>query len=430
MMLTPQQLTSAVAAHEQEMIALLSEFVACPSFSGQEQSAIAFIEQALMAMDLKSTRIPLCSADLENAPLFSPACDPDNGRYNILAEHQPRTGSGKSVLFNGHVDIVPTGPEHLWTGAPLQAVVRERRLFGRGAGDMKAGIICALIAFKALRSLGVQPAGRVGFNAVLEEENTGNGTLACVMQLPQYDAVIIPEPFNESLMCAQVGVMWVSIVLTGRPAHAAYMSSGVNPIEAAIAIHAALKQLEVEWNLPQQRHPAFRDHPHPINFNLGQIAGGEWNSSVPCMCRMGVRVGFYPGQTIDAVKQAVEQTVHAALAALPNSLELSFDYRGFQAPGCEFDLDHPAMQTLTDAHQKVHGVAPQRLALTATTDARHFHLIPNLPVTCYGPEADNIHGIDESVSLDSMLRVATVMAQYMQDWCGLEYRDCPRTVHQ
>lgn len=420
MNISAQQIKQAIKALEPEMINLLTEFVACPSFSGREQSAIAFMETILTGLGLQTERIYLDSAQLQTVPLFSPPCDLGDGRYNLLAEYRPRKTVGKSLLFNGHVDIVPTGPEHLWSRPPLQATVEDGRLYGRGAGDMKAGIVCALIAFKGLRSLGMQPAARVGINVVLEEENTGNGTLASVMHSLEYDAVIIPEPFNETLISAQVGVLWVSIILTGRPAHAAYMSSGVNPIEAAIAIHAELKKLEAEWNRAENRHVAFSNHPHPINFNLGQIEGGEWNSSVPCTCRMGVRIGFYPGVTVEAVKHSVEDTVRAALAALPNSLELSFDYRGFQAPGCEFDLDHPSMQALAVAHEKVNGVPPQRLALTATTDARHFKLLAKLPVTCYGPQADNIHGIDESVSIDSMQRVATVMASYMQDWCGLE----------
>jgi acetylornithine deacetylase len=420
MRFSTQQLAQAVQTQEAQMLSLLSDFVACPSFSGREQSAIAFLEPVLAGLGLDAERIPLDSAALRGAPLYSPACDPDGGRYNLLAEHRPRTVGGQSLLFNGHVDIVPTGPEHLWSRPPLQAAVQDGRLYGRGAGDMKSGIVCALAAFKALQSLGAQPAARVGFNAVLEEESTGNGTLASVMRKPAYDAVIIPEPFDEALMSAQVGVLWLAIELTGSPAHVAYMASGVNPIEAAIAVHAALKQLEAEWNRPEHRHAAYRGHEHPINFNLGRIEGGEWNSSVPCMCRMGVRVGFFPGVEVAAVRQAVEEVVRAALAALPNRLSVKFDYRGFQAPGCEFDLEHPAMRALAAAHETVNGVQPRRLAMTATTDARHFQLICGLPVTCYGPQAGSIHGVDEWVSIASMRRVSTVMAQFMQDWCGLE----------
>ena len=417
---SPQQLTDAVKAQEPETLSLLTDFVACPSFSGREQTAIAFLEPVLERMGLEPERIPLDSAALRSAPLYSPACDPDAGRYNLLAEHRPRKASGSSLLFNGHVDVVPTGPENLWSRPPLQAAIVDDRFYGRGAGDMKSGIICALAAFKALRSLGAQPAARVGFNAVLEEENTGNGTLASVMRKLAYDAVIIPEPFGETLMSAQVGVLWLAIELTGSPAHVAYMSSGVNPIEAAIAVHAGLKRLEAEWNRPENRHALYAGHEHPINFNLGRIEGGEWNSSVPCVCRMGVRVGFFPGVTVESVKQAVEQAVHATLATLPSRLGVRFDYKGFQAPGCEFDLEHPAMRALAGAHEKVNGTQPRRLAMTATTDARHFQLISGLPVTCYGPQSGNIHGVDEWVSIASMRRVSTVMAQFMQDWCGLE----------
>jgi acetylornithine deacetylase len=119
-----------------------------------------------------------------------------------------------------------------------------------------------LFAFIALREMGWQPAGVVGFNAVLDEENTGNGTLATVhalqhamakAKLSDFDAVIIPEPFGETLMRAQVGVCWLFVTITGKPAHVAYMSSGVNPIEAAIAVMADLKLLEAEWNAPERR---------------------------------------------------------------------------------------------------------------------------------------------------------------------------------
>ena len=417
---SPQQLTDAVKAQEPEALSLLTDFVACPSFSGREQTAIAFLEPVLARMGLEPERIPLDSAALRSAPLYSPACDPDAGRYNLLAEHRPRKASGSSLLFNGHVDVVPTGPEHLWSRPPLQAAIVDDRFYGRGAGDMKSGIICALAAFKALRSLGAQPAARVGFNAVLEEENTGNGTLASVMRKLAYDAVIIPEPFGETLMSAQVGVLWLAIELTGSPAHVAYMSSGVNPIEAAIAVHAGLKRLEAEWNRPENRHALYAGHEHPINFNLGRIEGGEWNSSVPCVCRMGVRIGFFPGVAVASVQQAVESAVRGVIAALPNRLQVNFDYKGFQAPGCELDLDHPAMRALAAAHETINGAPPQRVAMTATTDARHFELISKLPVTCYGPQADSIHGVDEWVSIASMRRVSTVMAQFMQDWCGLE----------
>lgn len=206
------------------MIDTLAGFVQCRSLPGQEMPAAEFLESALADLGLVSERIALRTEELKNLPLYSPACCPDGGRYNVLARHEPRSAGGRAVLFNGHLDVVPTGPQELWDPKPFSGEVREGWLYGRGAGDMKAGIICALAAFKALRELGVQPAGAVGFNGVLEEENTGNGTLATVSalqsaiaaaKLSAFDAVVIPEPTNERMMSAQLGVYWMYVDVRG-----------------------------------------------------------------------------------------------------------------------------------------------------------------------------------------------------------------------
>ena len=423
-----KDLQAAVAAERDYMLETLTGFVACPSFSGQEEEAAQFMEAALSALGLACRRIPLVTEEISSLSMYSPATSPDNARYSLLATHQPSgaaksLGVGRSVLFNGHMDIVPTGPDSLWSSAPLKARIEGDLVFGRGAGDMKSGIVCAMTAVKALQRLGLQPAARLAINTVLEEENTGNGTLACLSHVLDFDTVIIPEPFDETLMAAQVGVLWCQFELTGKPAHAAYATTGVNPIAASIAIYQEFKKLEALWNSPEERHPLYRDHAHPINFNLGYINGGEWTSSVPCTCSMAIRVGFYPGVSVDEVKQQVVDVAERALSSLPNNLSLTISHRGFHAPGCTFDLEHESMQLLAAAHQKLNGEKPRAVALTATTDARFFRLDANMPVTCYGPHADNIHGVDESVSIASMTRVASVMAQFIVDWCGVEPLD-------
>ncbi len=422
-------LAAAVARLAPWMTGTLAAFVAARSPSGAEAPAAEFLERVFAELGLDSERILLDSEQLRALPLFSCPCDPDNGRYNLLARHLPRAEGGRSVLFNGHLDVVPTGPAALWARPPFQPWVADGWLHGRGAGDMKGGIVCALTALLALRELGLQPAGTVGFNAVLDEENTGNGTLATVhalghalaaARLTDFDAVIIPEPFGETLLTAQVGVCWLTVEITGRPAHVAYMNRGINPIEAGIALVADLKLLEAEWNSPAQRHPLFRDAAHPINFNLGRIEGGEWNSSVPCTCSLGLRVGFFPGVPAEDARRIVTERILATARRLNPELTVEVVSRGFLAPGCEYDLEAEPMRRLAAAHADVNGAPPERLACTATTDGRHFALLTDLPVAVYGPLARHIHGIDEAVSLASMARVATTMARFIVDWCGVE----------
>ena len=151
------QLQQAVAQLDAEMIDTLSAFVAARSPSGAEQPAADFLEARLQALGLDCERIVLDSDRIRSSPMFSCPCDPDGGRHNLLARHLPRSGRGRSVLFNGHLDVVPTGPEQLWSAPPFEPHVKDDWLFGRGAGDMKGGIMCALMAFKALRGIDLQP---------------------------------------------------------------------------------------------------------------------------------------------------------------------------------------------------------------------------------------------------------------------------------
>lgn len=425
-----EQVRAAVADLQEYSIEALSRLVAASSLSGQEQPAMAVAEELMVELGLAVEHIALNQDALKNDPLYSPAMYPDDDRFNLLAVH----GSGdheRSLLFNGHLDVVPTGPEHMWRQSPYSPYVEGGWLFGRGSGDMKGGIICALAALKALRNLGFEPDAPVGFNWVLEEECTGNGALASVAELKRraaitghspFAAVLIPEPLGENLISAQVGVYWMEVTLTGRPSHAAYMTTGLNPIQAGFALMQELKKLEHQWNLPENRHHAYHCHEHPINFNLGRIEGGEWSSSVPCTCTMNIRIGVYPEVDMADAKHEIEQYLSAAVARINPELGIDVAYHGFHAPGCTFDLSHPMFEVLSAAHQDIHGEEIKTVATTATTDARHFHLMLKTPVTCYGPEARNIHGIDESVSVESMQRVTAVFALFIAQWCGLKPR--------
>lgn len=429
-----EAIIGAVNALQPYMLETLAELVRAVSPSGGEWSATHVMESVMAELGMTVERIPIDSEAMRHLPLYSPSCHEDGGRYNLLScfegaiEAGADTSEVRSILFNGHLDVVPTGPEKLWTNPPYDPVIEGGWMYGRGSGDMKAGIVCTLVALKALRLLGVAPRGRVGFNWVLEEECTGNGALASVLaiqnaaddgRLSRFDAVIIPEPLGDGLVCAQVGVFWMEVELTGKPAHAAMMSSGVNPINAAVEVMADLRLLETEWNLPENRHPAYRNHHHPINFNLGQLHGGEWTSSVPCICSMGVRIGVYPGMDIDAAKELVATRIRSTVSRIGGDLKVEIFYKGFHAPGAEFDLNVPVLTVLAGAHEKIHGVTPPSIATTATTDARHFRLLLDVPVTCYGPLARNIHGVDEAVSIESMQKVSATLAVFLQDWCGV-----------
>lgn len=412
---------AAIDAQRPEAEALLADLVRFPSTLGHEAACLDHLDGVFADLGLAVRRVPVDAAALQDHPGWSPPLVDYAGRDNVVGLHAPRARKGRSLCLQGHVDVVPEGAADLWTTPPFAPAIRDGRMYGRGAGDMKAGIVSNVMALRALRAAGLQPAADVQMHAVIEEECTGNGALACMLAAPRPDAVVIPEPFDHALLVAEVGVIWAWVTLTGRPAHVLEMQKGVNAIEAATTLAARFKAYEARMNEAAARHPAFAGHNHPINVNLGTIEGGEWNSSVPTRARIGMRVGVMPGHPVASARADIEALVAAASHDPAfEGCALKLEFRGFMAEGCTFDPAWPIMRTLDRFHSEIRGAPARHLANTGLTDARFWPLYQGTHATCYGPEAERIHGIDESVSLASMHDVTRVLALTIAGWCGLE----------
>jgi len=403
--------------------ALLARLVRHRSTLGNEQSCLSAMEDAYRDIGLSPWRIAVEPAILAGQRGFSPPLIPYEGREPVVALHRPRERKGRSLMLQGHVDVVPEGAADLWTSPPFEPTVRGDRMYGRGAADMKAGLAASITALRALRLLGVQPAAELQMAAVIEEECTGNGALAVMLALGKPDACLIPEPGPgyAALYTAQVGVVWAWITVTGRPAHVREMQSGVNAIEAANAIAAAFKSYEESMNAGERRHPAFAASNHPINVNLGTIEGGEWNSSVPTRARIGLRVGVMPGHSCHEVARDIERVV-AEMASRPEMRGASVrtEFRGFMADGCIFPPDQAISRVVAAAHREITGEDLRHYAAPGLTDGRFYVLYGQTEATCYGPDSDSIHGIDESVGLRSLADVTAALAITVASWCGVE----------
>ncbi len=398
----------------------LFRLVRCPSTLGNEASALDEMDRQYRALGLAPRRIPTIPTD---DPIWSPPLVPYEGRDNVVAIHTPREKRGRSLVLQGHVDVVPEGAADMWESPPYQPVIRDGRIFGRGAGDMKGGIAAYLGAFAALRHAGLQPAAEVQLQAVIEEECTGNGAAACMLALPRCDAVIIPEPGPgiEALYTAEVGVVWAWVTVSGRPAHVRDMQAGVNAIEAANIIAGAFKDYENERNRAENIHPAFRGVNHPVNINLGTIEGGEWNSSVATRCRIGLRVGVMQGYTAARTKADIERLVaQAATHERLRGAQVKLEFKGFMADPCVFDTDAAIVKLARRAWADVTGGSLRDYPATGLTDGRHFVLHQGTPVAVFGPDAVDIHGIDENVGVESIHACTRAIALAMAEWCGVE----------
>jgi acetylornithine deacetylase len=360
--------------------------------------------------------VPLEPAALERHPAWASHSWDVSGKANVVATWAP-DAPGRSLILNGHIDVVSPEPSVLWSSEPFAARRDGEWVYGRGAGDMKSGLVAMVGAVRALQRLNTRPGGFVQLQSVVEEECTGNGALACVLAGHTADAAILTEPTKGAIWNAQVGVLWFQVRVLGAPAHAGEAEAGANAIEASYEVIAALRALEAELNTVKS--PIYAAYPHPINLNVGMINGGDWPSTVAGECVTSFRLACYPDDAVADLRERVEAAVSDVAETIPgHRVEVLYD--GFQCEGYELAPDSPLITGLADAATRVTGQRPPLFASTATTDARTFHLYGGTPAVCFGPNAENEHGVDERVHIPSVTETAQAIALFVADWCGLE----------
>lgn len=415
----------AIDNHWEEQLDFLKEIGRFPSTLGNEQPLQYYIADYLKnTLDMEVDRFTPDVKKLSSHPGFSIPEHPYDGREVVAAVSKKHGSSGKSLLFQSHIDVVPPGSLRFWSTNPWDPVQRGNKLYGRGMQDMKSGASAMIFAYRAIREAGYEPDAPFMLQTVIEEECTGNGALAALDRGWTSDAVLIPEPFGMKASTSQVGVVWFRITVLGAGAHTERASEAVNAIEKSYKVIEALKSYEKMIN-SRERPEAYKHHPHPLNINIGTIQSGDWPSSVPAEAVIEGRAGLFPGQDPSEIKEELKAWVleHVKddewLASHPPDIY----FFGFHAEGAAVEEDSLMMQTLGRAHDTIHEEALSFQPITATTDTRFYTLYYDTPATCYGPVGGNMHGGDEWVDLESVKQVTKVYAAFLADWCGLKKRE-------
>lgn len=424
---TRQRILDAVEAGFQDQLAFTAEMVRFDSTRGNEAAMQAFMADALRNRGYVVDHWKIEVDDIKDMRGFSPVEFVDYAEaFNVVGTLSPKEAKGRSLIINGHVDVVPPCDAARWTSSPFDPRVEDGRMYGRGAGDMKSGLAAGIYAIEALRDSDFNPAAPIYLQSVVEEECTGNGTLACIQRGYKADGALVPEPFGAAIMRAEVGLMWVCIDINGDPQHAsaAFQNVGANALEKAIHIWPFLKKLETEWNARKVDHAVYRDHPHPIRVNLGKLSGGDWVSSVPAMARMEVRLGVMEGEDLSSIRTEILDRVAEACSAdaYLKDHPPTVTFHGFMADGYVLEPGSEIEAAMGRAHEEVFGVPVTSTISSAVTDARFFGLYQNTPSIVYGATCGLPHGIDEYVDLDSLRQVTGAYALFIADWCGLEPR--------
>ena len=417
-----KNIMDAVDARFDEQIAVTADLVRIPSTRYNEAPAQDFMARLYREQQLSVDRWQIRLDDIRHLPGYSPLQQDYENAWNVVGAWRPTNSQGRSAILNGHIDVVPEGPLDMWHRPPFAPEVRDGWLYGRGAGDMKAGLVLNHYALLALRRCGYRPAAEVYLQSVVEEECTGNGALACLQRGYRADAALIPEPSSHALTVAQVGVMWFQVKVTGHPVHVYQADAGSNAIESAFRLIQALRELEKDWNARKSDDAHFHDHHHPANFNVGKIHGGDWASSVPAWCTFDMRVGVLPSMSLAAGAARSGRLRAQCGGARPVSQQLAADAALGRVSGGAVRVvgprGGPRGARCRTSHRVRQTAADERS--TGTADNRFFGLYAGIPALVYGPKSKDIHGFDECVELESVRRITQSTALFLADWCGLE----------
>jgi acetylornithine deacetylase len=413
----PAAVDRAIERGAEECFDFLERLVREDSQLGREQSAQELVAAELSSLGLRVQEIAI-PPEIVDDPLAGVGQIGYEGRCNLLAvtSEEPL-----ELLFNGHIDVVSAPPQG-WRRPPFAPHREDGWLIGRGAGDMKGGFAAAMLALRALRAAAPQVLQiPLGFLSVLEEECTGNGTLAAVRAGISAEAVILPESTDLRILLGGVGVVWVDVVLDGQGAHAE--SSGRSPgvLDAVGKVTCALRRLGRDAN--EHREADFASLSDPYAVNIGILQAGDWHSNVPSRATLGVRFGHPRAWSADEALAALGDAVRDACQG--SGVTAGIVPAGLRAEGYCEPLDSALIHELSVAHERSHGSPCETYVIGSTTDAR-FYVNRGIPAVCYGPAARDIHGPNERVELASIVRSARTFATLLLRRAGGSASSEPR----
>jgi acetylornithine deacetylase len=311
------------------------------------------------------------------------------------------------LVFNGHVDVVPPGTV-AWSSPPFAGAIRDGRLYGRGAADMKAGLVAALHALAAVKAVAGGAAGDVVLQAVAGEEDGGIGAFAALRRDAAFAGCVIPEPTAGSLVCATAGALTWRMRIAGRAAHASRRLDGVSALDRFLPIHQALNALEERLNA-DVTHPLMRPLDLPYPLSIGRVNAGEWASTVPDELVCEGRLGVPLGRTVAWAREELERAVREA--ADDDGPPPEVTWTGGQFAPAETPTTHPLVDTVQDAIAAVTGRRAPLAGVPYGADMRQY-TARGIPTVLYGPgSVDQAHAADEFVPLAEVLSVACVLAR-------------------
>src|SRR5438105_3781707 len=408
-----------------EAIAFLQGMIRIPTVNppGEGYPACArYIGEQLHRLGYSVEYINLTPAELAELAPYGAGLP----RTNVVGR-LPGSHASPVMHFNGHMDVVPVGPG--WSTDPFGGELRDGRIYGRGASDMKGGIAAQIYAIEAIRRAGLQLQGTVEQSGVVDEESTGNRNAGMgylvergYISSEHTNYVVITEPLNVDNIClGHRGAIWGEITTLGRQSHGSTPEQGINAIE-----HMASFIDEVTYELKPRLQQRLNSQPvvplsasaASLSFNM--VQGGTNVNSVPDGCTVVFDRRLVMGEELDDARRELQVILDRLASNIPG-FRYSYKER-YAALPTWVRADTPLVHAFTSAIQEVIGRAPGYVSSPGTDDQRFVvHNAGIEQYIVYGPgEIKQAHIVDEALALDDLLTAIKVMALATATLLGVE----------
>jgi acetylornithine deacetylase len=415
------RITAAVAAVDAERAtADLVRMVRTPSVTGDERAVMDLVAELLDEIGVGGRgtvdRIEVDPAEFARTDPDWPGEEMPRTELPIVVGRYGRPG-GRRVLLVGHTDVVPVGDPATWTVDPWGAEIREGRLYGRGAVDMKGGCVSIIAAVRALVTSGAVDAfdGELLAAFVPSEEDGGQGMLAAIRAGVTGDAAIITEPTDMDVVIAHAGAITFRLTVPGRAAHASVRRGGISALDKLMVLVRALEADEAERNAAET-DPLMTAIGLPYPTIVGKVGGGDWASTVMDKVVADGRYGVALGETWRDAEARLRRVIDDAIerdeffTEHPPTVELV----GGRFSSSRVPAEHPLPISLADAAEATLGRRPAFLGEPYGADMRLLVNEGATPTVIYGPgHIAAAHSADEYVPLEDVAACARTLAAWV-----------------
>lgn len=408
-----------IERNREEIVEFLQKLISIPSVTGNEKEMQEFIARKLDGMGLSLDVWEPEINKLKRHPGYVPVAGDYKNRPNVVGI-QRGEGDGNSLLLNGHVDVIPSGSLDAWRHNPWSGEIEGGRVYGRGASDMKSGLAAMTMALDAIIKSEIRLKGDVILEYTVDEELSGNGTLACILRGYKADAGICCETSSLRVQPASIGRIWFEIFIRGKPAGIQRRWEGVNAIVKGYKIVKAVSTIE-ETRVSNLSHPLYPDTREALPCMVCVFQAGSYPSAFPDTCLLKGSIATLPGEDSDEVRRNFINCIRKIAQNDPwlkdHPPEVKFV--GYFAEPSEIPVEHPIVNAVSSNFREVTTRNPIISGRIGAADIRFLNKYGKTPTVIFGPGlTEQMHATNEWVRIDDLITATKVLALTILDWCG------------